>query len=129
MKVLLVYGTTEGQTQKVARFVAERLAERGHQTQVANAVDATPAIDPARFDAVIIAASLHAGRYQSAVVHFVGQHLAALRARRNAFLSVSLAAASNDADDVRGLEQCLASFAQETGWMPERTHHVAGAFR
>ena len=32
MKLLLVYGTTEGQTHKVARFVAGHLAHRGHQT-------------------------------------------------------------------------------------------------
>ncbi len=129
MKVLLVYGTTEGQTQKVARFVADHLARGGHQTQVTNAVDASSGIDPATFDAVIIAASLHAGHYQSAVVHFVSGHLAAIRARPNAFLSVSLAAASDDEDDARGLEQCLANFTQQTGWIPRRTHHVAGAFR
>lgn len=129
MKLLLVYGTTEGQTQKVATFVADHLAQRGHQTQLVNAIEATAATDPAGFDAVIVAASIHAGRYQSAVTHFVREHLSAINARRNAFLSVSLAAASEDADDVRGLEQCLAHFTQQTGWSPRHIHHVAGAFR
>jgi menaquinone-dependent protoporphyrinogen oxidase len=129
MKLLLVYGTTEGQTQKIARFVADHLARQGHQTQLLNAIDATPAVAPLDFDAVLIAASLHAGRYQSAVIHFVSDHLAAIDRCPNAFLSVSLAAAGDDAEDVSGLEKCVAAFTQETGWKPRCLHHVAGAFR
>lgn len=128
MKFLLVYGTTEGQTRKIARFVTDHLAQQGQETQVVDAADAAAA-DPRECDAVIIAASLHAGRYQSAVIHFVRKHLAAIGARPNAFLSVSLAAASDDADDVQGLERCVAEFAHQTGWTPGRIHHVAGAFR
>jgi menaquinone-dependent protoporphyrinogen oxidase len=129
MKLLLIYGTTEGQTQKIAQFVADRLTQRGHTTQVVNAIDARAAHDPQKFDAVMIAASLHAGRYQSAVVHFINEHLAAINARPNAFLSVSLAAASTDDDDVQGLKRCVNAFTQQTGWAPQRIHHVAGAFR
>ena len=127
-QLLLVYGTTEGQTEKIAKFVAEHLAHLGHQAEVVNAIGETP-VDLRKFDAVIVAASVHAGRYQSAVIHFVSQHLAALTARPNAFLSVSLAAASQDEDDVEGLKQCLTHFTQQTEWVPQQTHHVAGAFR
>ena len=79
--------------------------------------------------AVIIAASVHAGRYQPAVVRFVSQHLAAIDSRPNVFLSVSLAAATEDEDDAQGLRQCVAGFTQQTGWTPGIIHHVAGAFR
>lgn len=130
MKILLVYGTTEGQTRKISGFVAEQLAQRGHRTEVVNAIDeAAATTDPRNFDAVIVAASIHAGHYQSAIVHFVSKHLAEIDACPNAFLSVSLAAAGGDEDDVHGLERCLATFTQQTGWTPRLTHHVAGAFR
>ena len=129
MELLLIYGTTEGQTQKIARFVTDRMSQQGHHTQLVNAIEATPAVNPRDFDAVIIAASVHAGRYQSAVVHFVIEHLAAIDARSNAFLSVSLAAAGDDEDDVEGLKKCVADFVHETGWTPRCIHHVAGAFR
>lgn len=129
MKLLLVYGTTEGQTQKIARFVADHLAQQGHETQVVNGIEATAAADPSKFDAVIIAASLHAGRYQSAVTHFVRKYLAAIDGRPNAFLSVSLAATSGDEDDIQGLKRSVENFTQQTGWTPRRIHHVAGAFR
>lgn len=129
MKLLLVYGTSEGQTRKIAQFVRDHLAQQGHQTLLVNAIDVTAASDPRGFDAVIIAASLHAGRYQSAVIHFVSKYLVAINARPNAFLSVSLAAASDDEDDALGLERCVVDFSQQTGWSPQRIHHVAGAFR
>jgi menaquinone-dependent protoporphyrinogen oxidase len=130
MKLLLVYGTTEGQTQKVARFVEEHLARRGHQTRVVNAIEAGAAgADPLEFDAVIIAASLHAGRYQPAIMHFVSERLPGINSRPNAFLSVSLAAASDDEDDVEGLKHCIDDFTRQTRWLPQRIHHVAGAFR
>jgi menaquinone-dependent protoporphyrinogen oxidase len=129
MNLLLLYGTTEGQTEKVACFVAEHLAQQGHQTALVNAIDATAAVDPSKVDAVIVAASLHAGRYQSGVIHFVREHLGTINARPNAFLSVSLAAASDDAADVQGLKKCIADFIHQTGWTPQYIHHVAGAFR
>lgn len=129
MNLLLVYGTTEGQTQKIARFIADHLAQQGNQTRLANAIDMTAAPDLREYDAVIIAASLHAGHYQSAVVHFVSKHVAAIDARPNAFLSVSLAATSGDQDDALGLSRCVDNFTQQTGWTPQRIHHVAGAFR
>lgn len=129
MKLLLVYGTTEGQTRKIAQFVADQLVRHGHQTQLVDATEVTTDTDPSGFDSVIVAASLHAGHYQSAVVHFVSKHLADISARPNAFLSVSLAAASDDEDDALGLERCVLDFSQRTGWTPQRIHHAAGAFR
>lgn len=129
MNILLIFGTTEGQTQKIASFVADRLVLKGHQVSMADATKREPAHDPGGFAAVIVAASLHAGHYQPAVVQFVRENLSAIMARPNAFLSVSLAAASDEPGDLTGLAQCVDAFVKETGWTPARIHHVAGAFR
>jgi menaquinone-dependent protoporphyrinogen oxidase len=129
MKMLLVYGTTEGQTEKISKYVANCLAQRGHQYVLMNASGSTRAADVRDFDAVIIAASVHAGRYQPAIIHYVREHLAAIGGRPNAFLSVSLAAAGDNEDDGDGLKKCVADFARETKWTPQNVHHVAGALR
>jgi menaquinone-dependent protoporphyrinogen oxidase len=129
MKLLLIYGTNEGQTKKISGFVADRLAQGGHETMALNAAASNPAADPGDFDAVIIAASVHEGHYQSAIVSYVREHRAAIDSHANAFLSVSLAAAGDDEDDIEGLRKCVAAFVRETGWTPRRIHHVAGAFR
>lgn len=129
VQILVVYGTNEGQTQKIARFVSERLARQGHQVVTADASEASALPDPRRFEAVLVAASVHLGRYQPPLIQFVREHRAAISARANAFLSVSLAAAGREADDVAGLKKCVADFVQASGWAPQRVHHVAGALR
>ncbi len=129
MKILLVYGTTEGHTRKVASFVADRLSGRGHAVVLADANEVPASLDVGRFDAVLIAASVHVGPSQASVTHFVAQHRAAIEARPNAFVSVSLAAASDEPDDVQGLRQCVQGFIADTGWTPRQIHHAAGAFR
>jgi menaquinone-dependent protoporphyrinogen oxidase len=129
MKVLIVYGTTEGQTGKIASFAASHLILQHHHVVTTNVALGSRAAEPAGFDAVLVAASLHAGHYQPAVIQYVKEHLSTIRTCRNAFMSVSLAAASHDPEDLAGLERCVATFLNETGWTPERVHHVAGAFR
>jgi len=129
MKVLIVYGTTEGQTAKIAKFVGNRLILQHHQALTIDVALGMEATDPAGFDAILIAASVHAGHYQPGVIEYIQRHVGAITTRRNAFLSVSLAAAGHDPEDQAGLEHCVAQFCKETGWTPERVHHVAGAFR
>jgi menaquinone-dependent protoporphyrinogen oxidase len=129
MNILVYYGTTEGQTRKIAQAVADRLAAQGHAITLIDAVEARPDLDPATFDAAIVAASLHAGHYQSPVVEFVRRHHDALNAMPTAFVAVSLAAASRDEEDIQGLERCVAEFRNRTQWVPREIHHAAGAFR
>jgi menaquinone-dependent protoporphyrinogen oxidase len=129
MHVLVVYGTTEGQTRKIVAAMADHLKARGHAVEVVEALAAPADLDVARFDAAIVAASLHAGHYQAAVLDFARRHRDGLDALPSAFVSVSLAAASQDEDDLQGLERCVADFARQTGWTPRHLHHVAGAFR
>ena len=47
----------------------------------------------------------------------------------SAFISVSLAAAGQDDDDVQGIARCVEAFARETGWNPKHVNHAEGAFR
>lgn len=129
MNVLLVYGTAEGQTRKIARFVADRMRRNGHRVLLVNAAEQVGQLSPREFDAVLIAASVHAGRFQNAVADFVRRNLGAICSRTNAFLAVSLSAASRDSHDTEGLQRCVADFITRTGWTPGRIHHVAGALR
>jgi menaquinone-dependent protoporphyrinogen oxidase len=38
MKALIIYGTTEGQTRKIARFMENVLEEMGHKATIAGCV-------------------------------------------------------------------------------------------
>ena len=129
MHVLILYGTHEGQTRKIAAFVADRLRDNRLTATLVDAADADHDAALPRFDAAIVAASLHAGGFQKSVLRLVAKNAPRLSSRPNVFLSVSLSAAGTDEDDWRGLEKCLDEFFDQAGWRPQRIEHVAGAFR
>ncbi|MFC4359734.1 flavodoxin domain-containing protein [Halobium salinum] len=124
--ILVAYATTEGQTEKVARRVETTLRERGHDVTLVTLGGGTPP-DPADFDGVVVAGSIHAGRHQPVVETFVRDHVDALNARPTGFLSVSLSAAE-EATQAEA-EGYVDAFLEETGWKPRVTLPVAGALR
>jgi menaquinone-dependent protoporphyrinogen oxidase len=127
MRVLIVYGTTEGHTRHLADFAAECLRHDGNQAHTVEA--GHPGAEPEDFDAVIVAASLHVGRYQPSVVEYARAHHERLGRIPSAFISVSLSAAGENPDDWEGLDECVARFRNETLWTPAAVHHAAGAIR
>jgi menaquinone-dependent protoporphyrinogen oxidase len=129
MKILVLYGTTEGQTRKIADFVTTRLKDRGDVVAMIDAMDVPGDLLPEDYDAAILAGSLHVGSYQKPLVHFAKKHADALNKMPTAFLSVSLSAAGKDPEDLKGMAVCADLFQKETGWKPGEVHHVAGAFR
>lgn len=130
MNFLIVYATTEGQTRKICEFVADRIKMHKHDFVL---VDASAHSDTdlklRGYDGVVIAGSLHVGKFQTGIEEFVRTRHDTLNGMRTAFLPVSLAAASKDEDDVKGLEQCVRRFTEATGWRPGTIHKIAGAFR
>jgi menaquinone-dependent protoporphyrinogen oxidase len=129
MRVLIVYGTTEGHTRDLAHHLARDLAAAGRTATVEEAPPSPPYPDPTGYDAAFVAASLHVGRFQGNLVRFVQARRDALDAIPSAFVSVSLAAAGQNPDDWAGLEDCVAQFEHETGWTPAAIHNAAGAIR
>ena len=128
MKVLIVYGTTEGQTRKIAQFIADTMTDAGHSVEV---VDGTNTRDVVldRFDKIVVAASVHLSHFHDGVLDFAERHHETLKARNAAFVPVSLSAASDDQEDIDGIHACVETFIRQTGWQPAHVEHVAGAFR
>ncbi len=127
MKLLIGYATSEGQTRKIARHIADRAVDHGHAVELLALADADD-ISLSRFDAILLAASVHVSHYPKAFSQFVSDHADELGKANARFLSVSLAAAGHDAEDWRGLDQIVADFTAATGWTPSETKHIAGAY-
>jgi menaquinone-dependent protoporphyrinogen oxidase len=127
MRILILYGTSEGQTRKIASFVADRCRAAGHDVKLVDATDRHTSVRAADFDATIIAARVHAGTYQRAVLAFARDNRHILGIMPNAFLSVSMSAARLSPMDGTRLESYIAGFTRRTGWSPEQVLHVAGA--
>ena len=78
MNVLIIYGTTEGQTRKIAEWTATRIRERWHQAALLDSAAAVPDLDFAAYDACIIAASVHQEYHQETITSLVIAHLGVL---------------------------------------------------
>jgi menaquinone-dependent protoporphyrinogen oxidase len=129
MKALVLYGTTEGQTRKIAEFVAARLREAGDTVTLMDATSVEWDFVLGEFDAAILAASIHAGQYQSSITHFARCHWEGLNRMPSLFLSVSLSAADKgDPEGLKSIDHCAGVLVRETGWKPQ-VKQIAGAFR
>ena len=90
-KIYIPYGTTEGQTARIAEYIADVIRHHGHE---AEPVDVKHTRDPgvAGYDGVIVGASIHMGKHDKHVVDFVQQNRDRLERMPSAFFSVSLSA-------------------------------------
>lgn len=124
-RILVIYGTTEGQTGKIARFLGDALRAEGVAADVVDARTSRPT--PGDYDAVIVAASVHASGYQHSVRRWVRENAAALNEKPGAFVSVCLGVLQPDPKVQQELAAIIGRFLDATHWRPMVTKNVAGA--
>lgn len=127
MKILIVYGTSEGHTRKIARFMEEVLQGGGHSVVIADATDDPPS--PDGFEAVLIGGSIHVHKYQSSIGNYILSHLDTLNKTYSAFFSVSMAVASKIEKEHVEAQKIALDFLEKTGWVPNEVQHIAGALK
>jgi menaquinone-dependent protoporphyrinogen oxidase len=126
-RVLIVYATREGQTERIARRMAETLRRHAHAAELFDADQNAPAPELTGFQAVIVGGPIHAGGYPRSIVRFARQHKAFLERVPSAFFSVGLAVASRTSDGRAQTLQLVDRFVEQTGWRPARIELIAGA--
>jgi menaquinone-dependent protoporphyrinogen oxidase len=151
-RILVVYGTTEGHTRKIAEFIGEKLRARGHQARVLDAaspearqVQPASAARPLRsrsapprenspegeggppYDGVILGGSLHQEKHQSALAHFVKENIDWLRRLPTAFFSCSLSMASRDPAEQAEALRLAQQFVDDSGLDAGLVRCFAGA--
>ena len=121
-KILIAFGTTEGQTARIADHIADAIRKYGVE---AEALDLKRSKDVSvdGYDALIVGGSIHMGKHQEDVADFVRKHRAVLERRPSAFFSVSLAAHG----DMENAEAYVENFEQQTGWRPTKVGLFSGA--
>ena len=124
-RILVLYGTTDGHTAKIAATVADALRTSGAAVDLIEAGTKEP--EPEAYQGVIVAASVHARGYQRSVRQWVRRHAEALRGKPSAFLSVSLGVLQKDPDVQRDVEAIVSGFLRATRWQPAMVQNVAGA--
>lgn len=128
-RILIVYGSTDGQTRKIAQVLAEDFRARLCSVDVLDAGGRLLPRGPETYDGVIVAASVHIGAFQTSVARWVRAHAKALSRRPTAFLAVCLAILEKRPEPREDIEEIMQRFFTRSGWQPSMTKVVAGAIR
>ncbi|WP_440989135.1 flavodoxin domain-containing protein [Haloarchaeobius baliensis] len=126
---LVIYGTGEGQTAKVADAMRTDLRERGHEVTTYDVTAAPADLDVTAFDGILVGGSIHVGKHQDSVVAFAREHRDALETRPSAFFQVCLSSASEDTERRAEATGYIDSFVERSGWQPDLVASFAGALR
>ena len=123
-KTYIAYSTGEGQTAKIAEYIADVMRAHGHEAQMSD-IGRSGGSVPSGYDGVIVGASIHMGKHDKHAVEYVRENRTVLEQLPSALFSVSLAA-HGDPDEAEGYVE---EFEQQTGWRPSRVALFGGALR
>ena len=126
MRWAVVYATGEGQTARIATALAERLRAHGHTVGVHEVRRVGSAVALDGVDRVVVAGSIHLGRFARRLVRWCGAHAEGLARCRAVLVTVSLTAAGDDPAEWSGLRTIVERFGAETGWHARTIHHLPG---
>ena len=126
-RILIIYGTTDGQTAKICYFLSSEMGRKGAEVDLVEA--GTRSVEPAGHDAVVVAASVHAQGHQRSIIRWAHDHAAGLATVPTAFLSVCLGVLQKEPQVRRDLDRIQRRFEERTGWRPDQVKEVAGALK
>ena len=125
-KLAVIFGSTEGQTAKIADRIVAVANKRGHIAQAFDAQKGSAGFELSFYDAVIVGASLHVGSYQKSIENFIKAHLSRLGKIPNAFFRSVLL---HDDKNQQALDECVNKLQQRIGWYPQYVVQFAGALK
>jgi menaquinone-dependent protoporphyrinogen oxidase len=126
--ILIVYGTGEGQTAKVATGIESILTDRGLDVTTRHVFETTQT-DVDEFDAVLIGSSVNNRQHHPEVVTFVKRHQETLAKLPTGFFQLSLASAVSAGWARDGALGFVEQMTEATGWEPDKVGLFAGALK
>ena len=124
-RILVLYGTTDGHTRRIAASLGATLRTQGAEVDVIRA--GRPGPSPDDYDGIIVAASVHAGGFQRPVKQWVLTHAHEFGDKPTAFVSVCLGFLQQDPAVQNEVHAIVNRFLVATGWRPTITKLVGGA--
>ena len=126
-RVLIIYGTTYGQTEKIANRIASALQRRGLAIELCNAALSKPGMALADYTGILVGSSIIARGHQPAIKDFIRDNVASLNTIPSAFFQVSASAGSASPHARAAAQQILENFVAGQGWMPILSASLPGA--
>lgn len=130
MRAIVIYATSEGQTERIAKRFAIVMQRCGIPTDTFNVTRSKlTELAVESYDAVVLGSSLHYGVHDPRIACCIRQHQHRLATIPTAFFSVSLGIVSQHAKDRAEAESLADEFLREEGFLPTRRACFAGALR
>ncbi|WP_254544801.1 flavodoxin domain-containing protein [Halomarina pelagica] len=127
--ILVFYGTSQGQTAKIADRIVGVLRDRGHTAEAIDAGQLSDDFELTEYDAVLVGASIHGGKHQPEVRTLVTTDREDLTTRPTGFCQMCLTATRPDEESQAEAAGYVTAFVEDTGWQPDRIVIFGGALR
>src|SRR5690349_9526296 len=125
-RTLIAYASRYGHARSVAEALAETMKSRGLRVDLHDVLSGRP-IEVRAYQAAVLCASVHLGKYGRKVDRFVRAHASDLAQIPTAFISVCMAASPhNGSEGLRQARETVERFIAATRWRPDRIELVAG---
>ena len=95
-KILVLYATREGQTEKIAKVITHQLEKSGADAVLVNVSDIERSVQLSNFDLLVFGASVHEGVIERSMQDFINSHAGLIGQKERSFFLVSLSAAEKD---------------------------------
>ncbi len=122
MKTLILYSTRDGQTKKIAEFIAAQL--NNDQVCVQSLADNN--VELSEYDKIVIGASIRYGHFDRNLYKFIEKQTALLNQKYTAFFGVNLTARKTGKDTPE-TNVYVRKFLQRITWKPTISSVFAGA--
>ena len=129
MHVLIVYGSKEGQTAKIAERIAQIIRNQGLQVSTYSGKEIQADFATDAFDAAIVGGSIHMDNYPTYLREFVRHHRDWLNKVPSAFFTVCMAIQSQNANEREEAKNYGTRFIETTHWHPRLIDTFAGAVK
>ena len=126
-KYLVVYGTKEGQTAKIADKIGQVIREHGFEPDLYDASKVPSTLSINDYCGVIIGSSIHILHWSNPAIRFAKRYKTSLDKIPSAFFSVSMTMASKKEEERAKLDPYVEDFFKKSGWHPKMTANFAGA--
>lgn len=126
-RVLVMYGTSYGQTEKIGIRIAGGLQRRGFLVELCNAATDQPLLPLEQYAGVVVGSSIIARGHQPAIKNFIREHVVTLNKVPSAFFQVSASAGSGSPTGRMAAQRILEDFVVSQGWTPILSASLAGA--
>jgi menaquinone-dependent protoporphyrinogen oxidase len=124
--VMIVYGTSYGQTARIVRRIADRLTKSGHRVALWHGDELPAETSVSDYHSYLVAGSVLFGKHQRYLADFVRRNLATLNNRPSAFVSVCGALIGEWEPGREEARKYVDRFLKETGWTPRLTRSFPG---